>query len=116
MRRSVMTTLGEGLAAVAAVAAMPKWKLSLDEATAKANEKRAHAMLATARADQDPHRAAKPTGVRMKDSRSSVQDIYSDGSIRNLWKRKDGLSGRQFRKLRKQVNRNLRAQAKAKAE
>lgn len=60
-------------------------------------------------------KAAEPTGVRLKSPTSGrVQDIYNDGSVRNLWQRRPGVTGRQFRKMRKQAMREHRA-AEAKA-
>lgn len=84
-------------------------------AIAKAQEavanKRARAMLNTAFEQRDPHAAAKPTGVRIKGHDRRILDVYDDGSQRHSWKRKPGLSGRQFRKMRKLVNKQLKAQA-----
>lgn len=75
--------------------------------------KRGEARLRTAFEQRDKHGPAKPTGVRIRTAGSEL-DVYDDGSVRHAWKRKPGLSGRQFRKLRKSVNRNLRKQAAAK--
>lgn len=60
---------------------------------------------AIAKREQD--RAAKPTGVRLRSADGTAQDIYDDGSVRNLYKRNPALSGRQFRKARKAVRRKL---------
>lgn len=83
---------------------------SVEKAQQQVAEKRAQARLKTAFEQRDPHGPAKPTGVRIKGHDGRILDVYDDGSQRHSWKRKPGLSGRQFRKLRKKVNRNLRVQ------
>lgn len=107
--RSVMEALGLATAAKLATATADPTR-----ANERIANRRARAMLDTAYAQRDKHAAAKPTGVRIKGSNGVVLDVYDDGSHRKLWTRKTGLSGRQFRKLRKVVNRKLRAEAKAK--
>lgn len=111
--RSVVEALG--LADVAEMAARAQQRMTPAQIQARLNERRGRAMLATATQQRDPHRAAKPTGVRIKGSNGVVLDVYDDGSHRKPWKRAPGLSGRQFRKLRKAVNRKLRAAGKAEA-
>lgn len=77
----------------------------------RAQEKQAIARVRQAYATRDP-KHAMPTGVRLQRQDGGVLDIYDDGSQRHAWKRKPGLSGRQFRNLRKQVNRKLKQQAR----
>lgn len=46
------------------------------------------------------------TGVRYRPrNQGETYEVYDDGSIRKLWKRVPGVSGRQFRKARKQAQR-----------
>lgn len=55
--------------------------------------------------------APMPTGVKYQSPKTGrVQDIMDDGSLRNLWGRAPGVSGRQFRKMRKVAQRAARAE------
>ncbi len=46
------------------------------------------------------------TGVRYRPrNEGTTYEVYDDGSIRKLWKRAPGVSGRQFRKARKEAQR-----------
>lgn len=77
-------------------------------------ERIADAKLRVALATADRMHAPKPTGVHFVSGTNGqglrqVQMIYDDGSVRNPY-RTGKLSGRQKRKMRKQANRNLRAQ------
>jgi hypothetical protein len=83
--------------------------LGVADAVQAVQEKRAITKVRAAYATRDKAHA-KPTGVRLQRKDGDVLDIFDDGSQRHAWKRKPGLSGRQFRKLRKLVNRNLRRQ------
>lgn len=93
--------------------AEPPKQVDITQVNEAIARKRARALLLTAYQGRDSHRAAKPTTVRVKDSRGAVLTVFDDGSQRHGWKRMPGLSGRQFRNLRKQVNRKLRADARA---
>ena len=105
MRRSVTDMLG---VAVTAAIAAPKPKRTPEELASIARERQGHLRLREAFRARNPHRAAQPTSVRMRDSRGAVLDVFDDGSIRHPYRRKPGLSGRQFRKLRKRANKALR--------
>jgi hypothetical protein len=77
-------------------------------------EKMAEAKLRVALATADRTSAPKPTGVHFVSgthghSGKQIQMIYDDGSVRNPYKA-GRISGRQKRLMRKQANRNLRAQ------
>lgn len=83
---------------------------STAEATEAARELIARNRIITAVKTRNPHAPAKPTGVFLKSPTTGVQQmIYNDGSVRNEYQRRPGLSGRQFRKLRKTVNKRVRA-------
>lgn len=74
----------------------------------------AQAKLRVAMATADHTHAPKPTGVHFVSGTTEtrgkqIQMIYDDGSVRNPYKN-GKISGRQRRMMRKQANRNLRAQ------
>ncbi len=52
--------------------------------------------------------AAQPTGVRLQSSVSGLMDIMDDGSLRKLYAKVPGVSGRQFVKMRKRAQREMR--------
>lgn len=107
---AVKQLVDEGIAAAAA-AAQP---MDIAAAQQRIQWQRANAMLRTAFEARRKASAegvagpAKPTGVRMQSHNGITLDVYDDGSHRKEWKRNPELSGRQFRKLRKQANRAWR--------
>jgi hypothetical protein len=100
----------------------PTPEVDLAAAQARVQYQRANAMLRTAFAARRARLKAghndppKPTGVRMLSANGVALDVYDDGSHRKEWKRNPELSGRQFRKLRKQANKAWRAQRRAAQE
>lgn len=55
------------------------------------------------------------TGVGLVDDSGHRQAVFDDGSVRNLYQRKPGISGRQFRKARKRAQREWVAERRAEA-
>lgn len=95
---------------VAVPPALPELpELTPDQRIALMRERQGHLQLREAFKNRDPHRAAKPSGVWMRDRHGLEYAVCDDGSIRKPYKRVPGLSGRQFRKLRKWANKAIRA-------
>lgn len=70
----------------------------------------AESKLRVALSTADRMHAPKATGVGFSSPlRGQMQEIFTDGSVRNPYKKMRGMSGRQRRLMRKNANRTMKA-------
>jgi hypothetical protein len=93
----------EGLGALVAASIGSAVEVTPEDPEARAKRHIAEAMQTRQLSEARPPLG---TGVRYRPrNQGETYEVYDDGSIRKLWKRAPGVSGRQFRKARKQAQR-----------